>query len=59
MSSILAHESVGTDLEEDGFSVDSPEVGDRITAVAATGQQLQGGITTWTQLLWNTQSLVR
>ncbi len=41
----------GADLEEDSLSVDSPEVGDRITAVPTTRQQLQSGIAAWTQLL--------
>lgn len=43
-------------LEEDGLSINSPEVGDRVTTVAATWQQLQSSITAGTQLLWNTQS---
>lgn len=41
----------GGHLEEDGLSVDSPEVGDGVTAVTATRQQLQGGVTARTQLL--------
>lgn len=39
------------DLEEDGLSVNSPEVGDGVTAVTATRQQLQSSVTAWTQLL--------
>lgn len=38
-------------LEEDGLPIHSPEVGDRVTAVTPTRQQLQRGITARTQLL--------
>lgn len=51
---VRADESVeckGVDLEEDCLSVDSPEVGDGVTTVTATRQQLQSGITARTQLL--------
>lgn len=44
--------SDGADLKEDGLPVHPPEVGDGVTAVAATGQQLQGGVAAGTQLLW-------
>ena len=40
-----------SDLKEDGLSIDSPEVGDGVTAVTATWQQLQRGVTARTQLL--------
>lgn len=45
-----------SDLEEDGLSINSPEVGDGVTAVSTTRQQLQSGVTAWTQLLWNTET---
>lgn len=47
-----------SDLKENSFSVHSPEVGDRVTAVTSTRQQLQSRVTARTQLLWNTQSPV-
>lgn len=43
----------GADLEEDGFAFHPPEVGDGVTRVSSTRQQLQGGVAAGTQLLCN------
>lgn len=47
------------DLEEDGLSINPPKVGDGVTTVTTTWEQLQSRITAWTQFLWNTQTPVR
>lgn len=51
MFSMLCVKGEAGDLEENGLSIDSPEVGDGVTAVTATWQQLQRGVTARTQLL--------
>lgn len=43
--------SNGADLKEDGFPVHPPEVGNGVTAVTTTRQQLQAGVAARTQLL--------
>lgn len=50
---------VAADLEEDGLALHPPEVGDRVTRVSSTWQQLQGGVAAGTQLLCNTHTWVK
>lgn len=47
---------MGRDLEEDGLALHPPEVGDGVSRVSSTRQQLQGGVAARTQLLCNTHT---
>lgn len=51
--------AVGADLKEDGLPIHPPEVGNRVSAVTSTGQQLQRSVAAGTQLLWKADGRMR